>query len=132
MSTTFCKRPADKASAILSLYEARRSEKIRDEASADLSLAIESGLITPADLLDTPHSPRTFLLSRELIFADGVVRAVSLDGIEALLDRPVLMGGDPIHAAEFGNGVDQGLAVRTCREYRAAISANFFALSNYD
>jgi hypothetical protein len=42
------------------------------------------------------------------------------------------MGGNPIFSANFGDNSGIRMTVRTCREYRAALAAGFYALTTYD
>jgi hypothetical protein len=105
--------------------------RTRDEAIRKLSVAIESGILTPADLL-IAQSPGVLTLSKQLVFTDGTENTVSQEQVEAFLDRPVLIGGDPIHFADFGDQSGKRMTVRTCREYRAALAAGFYALTTYD
>ena len=52
--------------------------------------------------------------------------------VERFLDRPVLIGGNPVLAADFGDDNGVRMTVRTCREYRAALAAGFHAKTTYD
>jgi hypothetical protein len=80
----------------------------------------------------SPYTPEKLALSQELVFAVGVEPSVTAEQVEAFLERPVLMGGDPIFSADFGDHSGKRMTVRTCREYRAAIAAGFYAITTYD
>ena len=96
--------------------------------------AIRSGLILPMDLRES-QSPDNLRLTKPLFFADApgeLIESISPEEVEAYLDRPVMMGGNPIFAADFGDDNGVRMTVRTCREYRAALDAGFYAKTTYD
>jgi hypothetical protein len=103
----------------------------RDDAKAKLAAAIESGMLTPSDVLQS-HALGRLTLTRKLVFADGTEPSVTEEQVESFLDRPVLIGGNPEFYADFGDASGKRMTVRTCREYRAALTAGFYALSTYD
>ena len=86
----------------------------------------------PVDLLDHSQHPEVVTLTKPLVFADGVEQSVSSEQVEAFLDRPVLIGGNPEFSAGFGNDAEEKMQVRTCREYRAALAAGYYARTTYD
>jgi hypothetical protein len=96
--------------------------------------AIRSGLILPMDLQES-QPPDQLRLTKPLVFADTpeeFVESISPEEVERFLDRPVLMGGNPVFAADFGDDSGVRMTVRTCREYRAALAAGFYAKTTYD
>ena len=65
---------------------------------------------------------RDLCLSARLEFFDGSMEGkVRLESIDALLDKPMLLGcTTDIDGIEFVNDSGRSVTVRTCREYRAA------------
>lgn len=116
------------------LVSSRKKRESRDAILADIGEAIRSGLILPMDLQES-QPPDELRLTKPLLFADApdeFVETISPGEVEAFLDRPVLIGGNPIFAADFGDDSGVRMTVRTCREYRAALAAGFYAKTTYD
>lgn len=116
------------------LISSRKKRESRDNILSTVSQAFRSGLIEPIDIHDMA-SGFSLRLSRPLVFADlptEHVESISPDEVEGYLDRPVLIGGNPIFAADFGDDEAIRMTVRTCREYRAALAAGFYAKTAYD
>lgn len=126
---------ADKAaSKIPTILKQEKSRNTRELLLSQLSEAIMLGQITLMDIHnENKHLPPDVLkLSKPLAFADGVESEIAPEQVEKFLDRPVLIGGNPAHYAEFRNANDQKMTVRTCREYRAALAAGFYTRTTYD
>jgi HNH endonuclease len=115
-----------------SLIAASCVTETRDHMLAKLAHAIQSGLITPSDLLEPARPPDVLGLAKPLVFADGAESTIAPEQVDMFLDRPVLIGGHASFVADFGDNSGKRLSVRTCREYRAALSAGFYALTTVD
>jgi hypothetical protein len=105
----------------------------KEQVLAAVANAFETGVITMGELADVNSDSRAFPLSRSLEFADGSTQeTVRPEEIDALLDKPVLVGGSKtIDGVEFVNDSGGSMKVRTCREYRAAQGAGFYPLDNF-
>ena len=114
------------------LMAATREQGSREKALRTLSDAIQSGLITPSDLIDSPLPPDVLVLARPLVFEDGTENFISPEQVERFLDRPVLIGGSEGFHVDFGDEKGIKLSIRTIREYRAALSAGYYARSQTD
>ena len=121
-----------KASQVQALMDQVKPREKRETLLAQLTEAIELGVITHMDIQRDQQHPDVLRLSRPVAFADGEETLIHSNQVEALLDRPVLMGGDPVFTATFGDSNGSRLEVRTCREYRSALAAGFYALTTYD
>ncbi len=95
--------------------------------------AIESGFMSPNDLVDALSKIDGFQLSTGIEFVDGSWNGSDNSAkIEDLLDRRVLLGGTTnIDGVEFVNDTGGSMTVRTCREYRAAKAAGYYALTTF-
>lgn len=127
-------KPKRVAGNVQDLVASHKGRHKPEELISTVEDAIRSGLITPMDILEA-QPPDRLRLSRPLFFADRPdepITSISPDEVEAYLNRPVLMGGNPIFSANFGDAGGVRMVVRTCREYRAALAAGFYALSTYD
>jgi hypothetical protein len=126
---------AEGASAnIQELVAKKKQGQTRDNLLAKLGEAIRSGLILPMDIQES-QAPHLLRLTNPLVFADApaeIINSIVPEEVERYLDRPVLMGGDPVFAADFGDDKGVRMSVRTCREYRAALAAGFSAQTTYD
>jgi hypothetical protein len=134
-SARFFLHRAEKAVAqIEELIRSKRNRESRENLLSSVGEAIRSGLILPMDVQES-QPPDDLQLTKPLVFADKpgeYVESIAPDEVSLYLDRPVLMGGNPIFAADFGDQSGVRMTVRTCREYRAALSAGFHALTTYD
>jgi len=134
-SARFFLHLADKACAnVQKLVTSRKTRESREDLLSTVKEAIRSGLILPIDLQESPP-PDRLRLTKPLLFADmpnEPINSISLMEVERLLDRPVLMGGNPVFAADYGDDSGVRMTVRTCREYRAALAAGFYAKTTYD
>jgi hypothetical protein len=116
------------------LVSSKKKRDSRDSILSSVGEAIRSGLILPMDLQES-QPPDELRLTKPLSFADApdeLVETISPEEVEAYLDRPVLIGGNPVFAANFGDERGVRMTVRTCREYRAALAARFYAKTTYD
>jgi hypothetical protein len=104
----------------------------RERALAMLSDAIQSGILEPSDLTDSTLTPHTLILAKPLLFEDGKESSISVEQVKKFLDRAVLIGGNRGFYVDFGDNSGKRLNVRTVREYRAALAAGFFALTQTD
>jgi hypothetical protein len=104
----------------------------RDNLLAQIADAIESGVITHMDIQREKQNPNTLKLSRPLVFVDGSLDSVNVEDVPKLLDRPVLVGGRPEILVTFSDSNGPRMEVQTCRQYRAALAAGFYALSTFD
>ena len=95
--------------------------------------AIESGNMNFGDLIDVVSEVKSFPLSTQIEFVDGEWDGRDcLQEIEKLLDRPILFGGTTsIDGIEFVNDAGGSMVIRTCREYRAAKSAKYYAPTTF-
>ena len=134
-SIRFYLHKAERVSAnVLKMLASQKARNQREELLLAVADAIRGGLIMPMDLQEEQR-PGRMALSKSLRFADRPdepVESISPEEVETYLDRPVLIGGNPIFFAEFGDDDGVRMAVRTCREYRAALSAGFYARTPYD
>lgn len=134
-SARFFLHLAEKASAnVQKLVASKKERENRENLLSRVSKAIRSGLILPMDLQES-QPPDQLRLTKPLVFADHpneLVQTISPEEVEIFLDRPVLIGGNPVFAADFGDADGIRTTVRTCREYRAALAAGFHAQSTYD
>jgi hypothetical protein len=122
------------AQHVRNLVSAKRQEPKKDILLAAVGEAVRAGMIAPMDL-QAPLDPNVLRLSKPLLFADEpdkLVNTISSDMVERCLDRPVLIGGNPKFTADFGDGTGARMSVRTCRQYRAAMAAGFYPITNYD
>jgi HNH endonuclease len=123
---------SEASNKVESLITASRATETRDNTLAKLANAIQSGLITPSDVLEPLRPPDVLVLAKPLVFADGTEKSIAPEQVQSFLDRPVLIGGDGSFQADFGDDTGKRLSVQTCREYRAALSAGFYALTTVD
>ena len=93
--------------------------------------AIESGIMNFDDLIDVVSEVKNFPLSTQIEFIDGEWDGRdSLEEIEKLLDRPILFRGTTsIDGIEFVNDTGGSKVIRTCRDYRGAKAAGYYALT---
>lgn len=105
----------------------------KDSLLNSLRIGLESGTINSSDLLSSLSDTSGVMSGVRLDFNDdGVDVELTPQSTEGMLDRPVLIGSSPsIDGIEFVNGRDETISVRTCREYRAAIEASFFARTTF-
>lgn len=102
----------------------------KEKLLASVAISIERGTLTLEDIENALSDSTPFRLSTELAFADGSSQQQILaDQIEALLDKPIQLGGpaSAIDGVEFVSDSGSVFTVRTCREYRAALSAGYYA-----
>ncbi len=134
-SARFFLHRAEKASAnVQKLVTSKKKRESREDLLSTVGEAIRSGLILPMDLQES-QPPDQLRLTKPLVFADTpneFVESISPEEVERFLDRPVLIGGNPVFAADFGDDSGVRMTVRTCREYRAALAAGFYAKTTYD
>lgn len=124
---------ANKAEAVvIKHFEEAKSRNTRESLLNQVFEAFNSGLITPMDIRNEQNTPNVLKLTKPLVFADGFESSVAPEQIEQFLDRPVLIGGNPTFYASFGDDTGPRMEVRTCREYRAALAAGFYARTTYD
>jgi|HubBroStandDraft_2_1064218.scaffolds.fasta_scaffold21234_2 hypothetical protein len=105
----------------------------KERVLAILRNALDTGSMSIADLVDVQSDAESFSLSAGLDFVDGPAEdKVRTWSIDALLDRPVLLGGTKgIDGVEFVNDSGSSMTIRTCREYRAARTARYYALTTF-
>jgi hypothetical protein len=102
-------------------------EQRKSKLLASVGAAIDAGSITPAELTALLSNTDTFTVNDGLQFADGPTQArIHRGQIEGFLDRRVLIDG-----LEFVDDKGRAMAVRTCREYRAARQAGYFPDTNF-
>ena len=134
-SIEFLLRRAASASVnIRRMVAAKRKEYDKDDLLKMIGEAFNSGIISPMEL-QTPTNPNVLRLTKPLVFADAPdepVHAIMPEEVESYLDRPILVGGNPGFSTNFGDDTGVRMTVRTCREYRAALDANFYPQTNYD
>lgn len=134
-STRFFLHKAEQAAVNVQRIQASHKRRNKaDELISTVKEAMRSGLILPVDLQEA-DPPDRLRLSRPLLFADRPeepIVSISPCEVEAYLDRPILIGGNPSFSANFGDEGGVRITVRTCREYCAAMAAGFYALSTYD
>jgi len=125
-------KEAEKAATVATeLLSAARAKNKRETAVAYLAEMIQSGEIMLKELV--PQSqPDTLVLTKPIVFVDGEEWSVSPDKIDSFLDRPVLIGGVPEFNVAFGDNLGERMHVHTCREYRAAVAAGYYARTNTD
>ena len=91
-------------------------------------------MLTLKDIEKSLADQTSFHLSADLNFADGSTESKLLSAqIELLLDKPVQIGGPQsgIDGVEFSNNAGCSFTIRTCREYRAALTAGYYALTTF-
>jgi hypothetical protein len=125
-------RAEKKAPQIAELIASLKRHEKRETLLSQLSEALTSGVITHMDIRLEQSDPSVLKLSKPLVFADGLEYSVTPEQVPLFLDRPVLIGGNPDFDAAFGNEDGVKMRVRTCREYRAALQAGYFALTTID
>lgn len=134
-SARFFLHRAEKTIAnVQKLVTSKKKRESKEDLLSKVGEAIRSGLILPMELQES-QSPDQLRLTKPLVFADApneLVESISPDDVERLLDRPVLIGGNPVFAADFGDDSGVRMTVRTCRDYRAALAAGFYAKTTYD
>ena len=121
-----------KTGQVEALVASLKREEKRETTLSRLSEALISGYITHMDIRLEQKEPGVLKLSKALVFADGLEYSVTAEQVPSFLDRPVLMGANPTLDAAFGDEDGVKMRVRTCREYRAALQAGYFALTTYD
>lgn len=128
----YLQQAENKAPQVSELLKQQAKRSGREQLLSQVADALETGLITRMDIYKKSQNPDILKLTKPLLFSDGIEESVSPGQIEEFLDRPVLMGGNPIFSADFGDDTGSRMKVRTCREYRAALSAGFYARTTYD
>ncbi len=111
------------------LVPALELQTLKEILIAAVQAATESGTIDFGDLIEEVSKVKDFPLSTQIEFADGEWDGGQCSGeIEKLLDRPILFGGvTSIDGVEFVNETGGTMVIRTCREYRAARTAGYYA-----
>jgi hypothetical protein len=129
----FLEIAAGKEAVVRRCIDAMALQHRKDRLLAGVRAAFESGDITMGDVSDLVPGCGSFPLSIEVDFFDGPMeRRIRQDEIDKLLDKQVLLGGTAsIDGVEFINGTGQPLVVRTCREYRAARAAGYYAPTTF-
>lgn len=134
-SIVFLLHRATSASAnIKRMVAAKRKENYKDDLLRMIGEACNSGIISPMEL-QTPTSPNGLRLTKPLVFADAPdepIHVIMPEEVESYLDRPILVGGNPEFSTNFGDDTGFRMTVRTCREYRSALEANFYPQTNFD
>ena len=128
----------------ISLAESKRSQideikskleiqSAKESLLSSVRIALESGNLSMSELTNTVSNVKGFPLSTRIEFVDGEWDGdLSNNELEALLDRPVLLGkSKEIDGIELVNGQNDSVRVRTCREYRSAKSAGYYALTTF-
>lgn len=95
--------------------------------------AFVSGIMEYGDLIDAVSEVKGFPLSTKIAFMDGEWNGSDhTTEIDQLLDRPILFGGTAsIDGVEFVNESGESMVIRTCREYRAAKTAGYYAYTTF-
>jgi hypothetical protein len=115
------------------LISALELQVTKERILGAVKAGIESGKLEMDDITHVAYDVKGFPLSTRIDFQDGPWDGQDrTDGIEELLDRPILFGGTrSIDGVEFVNGSGGSMAVRTCREYRAAKAARYYAPTTF-
>lgn len=105
----------------------------KEQVLAAVQAAFETGTITINELVALDSERGAFPLTRSLEFVDGAIEgSIRPDEIEELLDKPVLIGGTTsIDGLEYVHDTGGRMVVHTCREYRTAIAAGYYPLTNF-
>lgn len=119
----------DKVLKIETLAETFRVEAQKERLLRSLRAGLEQGNLSLDEVIGSVADIRAFPLTKEIEFIESTWDGhSSSDDIEDLLDRPVLVGkSTSIDGVEFVNGSGASITVRTCREYRAARGAGYYA-----
>jgi len=118
-----------KLAAVESHVESLELEASKAMLVAAVRRSLENGNLDPHELVEAISEVEGFPLTSEIEFVDGRLecRAFSREG-EGLLDRPILFGKTTsIDGIEFVDGSGNSTIIRTCREYRAAKAAGYYA-----
>jgi hypothetical protein len=105
----------------------------KERVLAILRGALDTGSVSMSDIVDIQSDAGRFSLTASLKFSDGTVEGeVQTESIDALLDKPILLGGTKdIDGVEFVNDSGRSLKIRTCREYRGARAAGYYASTTF-
>jgi hypothetical protein len=130
---------AAKKQEVLDRLAVIERRKNRGRAILLLQQCLERGELSAqevADILqkyaDAPEA--IFQLIEGMKFADAEeIKSVAREEIETLRDRPIRFGeNSTIDGVTLTNDANEERFVRTCREYDEAVSAGFYALTNFD
>jgi 5-methylcytosine-specific restriction endonuclease McrA len=109
-------------------------EASRDKLLALVRSALQSGTTDLYDILDTASKTDKFPLNATVYFESGSWEVMAdSEKINRLFDEPVnlhVQGTSP--GVRFTDGKGSEISIKTCREYRAAISAGFYPSNNYE
>ncbi len=134
-NTRFYLHLAEQASTrVASLLSAKTRSQRKETLVRAVGKAVRSGLVYPKDLVG-PEIPAVLRLNKPLVFADApevAVLSIAPEDVETYLDRPVIFGGPISFMRSVGDEERDCLRVGTCREYRAAIAAGFYARTTLD
>jgi hypothetical protein len=122
-----------KEAAILRQIDSLKLQDRKERILVVLQNALETGSISMADISDVQSNGGAFSLSAGLEFFDGSMEGkVRAESIDELLDKPLMFGGTTdIDGIEFVNDSGHSMTIRTCREYRAARAAKYYALTTF-
>lgn len=118
-----------KLAAVQSHVASLELEAVKATLVAAVRRAIETGNLNSHELTNAVSEVQGLPLTTEIEFVDGRLEGHAFPReIEALLDRPILFGKTTsIDGIELVNGSGTSTTIRTCREYRAAKAAGYYA-----
>jgi hypothetical protein len=126
-------RAAAKEGTVLVCIEKMKLQMQKENLLATLALGLEAGNVHISDVMGMFRDSAAFPLTSSIKFADqSEISEVAQHDIEVLLDKPILIGGRSEFSAELVNSSGSKMTVRTCREYRAALAAKYYADTTYD
>jgi hypothetical protein len=122
-----------KLGAIERLNSALELQAKKEELLGVVKAGLESGNLVMEDIAKAATRINGFSLSKQIEFQKGPWTDQDNSAeIEELLDRPILFGGSKyIDGIEFVNDYGSSSIIRTCREYRLAKEAGYFAPTTF-
>jgi hypothetical protein len=129
----YLKIAEDKIEAINRLISGLQLQAAKDSILASVRCAFDSGNVNLLDLMSAVSNVKGFPLSTRIEFVDGEWNGDDLAGnVDGLLDRQILFGETlSIDGVEFINASGSSIVIRTCREYRAARAAGYYAYTTF-
>ncbi len=129
----FLERAAAREDTVLACIEKMKLQAQKENLLANLASGLQAGNVQMTDVMGMLRDSASFPLTSSIKFADeSEISEIAQRDIEELLDKPILIGGQTEFAAEFANSSGNKMTVRTCREYRAARAAKYYADTTYD
>jgi hypothetical protein len=123
-----------KLSTIRGLIRQIEIESSREKLLALVEAALQSGNTDLGELAEIAVKTSKFPLNATIEFESGIweVKA-DPDKINKLYDEPVVLDGKGRQEGiRFTNGKGSELSIRTCREYKSAITAGYYPSDNME